>query len=79
MKNIYDLDTYQLAFCAMNNQAMSLESKARKALSEGNPDAARDWINEAYRTIATYEVSDLGTPEATSGIRNRIFRTEQLI
>ena len=79
MQNIYDSDTYRLAYFAMSNQAMSLDSKARNALSEGNTDAARELIEEAHRRITKYEISDLGVPEATSGIRKRVQRTEHLI
>ena len=76
---VYQLDDYRVAWGSMESQVMSLGSRARNALSEGDASTARSLIDEAHNVIKDYEDSELGIPEETPRIKKHIGRLEKLL
>ncbi len=80
----WETDTYRIvyshSFYNMNNQAMSLGTKAREALSKGNVDSAKNFLGEAHKTIETHERLYSGVfVQDLSGIKKYIMRIEKLL
>ena len=76
-ETIMESDVYRVHFGDVNSQIMSLGSQARNAISEGNPEVAKQLIEEAYEVLRPYENSSFA--RVASRMRRHIGKIERLL
>ncbi len=76
--HVPELDVSRTDWGEMNSNVLSLGDKARREFGAGRIAGAFAFLEEAFKEIRGYNASPYHIPGATSGLRRRLGRVEEL-